>query len=50
MGDETEEVCRRLHGVVAATERGAWLFSLHRRQLEGVPVAELLREVNEFTT
>lgn len=33
----------------AGVERGAWLFSLRRRQLEGVPVAELLREVKEFT-
>ncbi len=32
----------------AGVERGAWLFSLRRRQLEGVPEAELLREVNEF--
>jgi hypothetical protein len=31
----------------AGVERGAWLFSLRRRQLEGVPVAELLLEVSE---
>ncbi len=31
----------------AGVEHGAWLFSLRRRQLEGVPVTELVREVNE---
>lgn len=31
----------------AAIEHGAWLFSLRRRQLEGVSSAELVREVQQ---
>lgn len=30
----------------AGLERGAWLFSLRRRQLEGVALQDLLREVD----
>ena len=31
----------------AGLERGAWLFGLRRRQLEGVAVPDLVREVQE---